>query len=372
MHICILSLERRNGNSTIKILIVSDYSPAIAGGAQLVVELLREAGIRSGHDLTSVTYKSKLSSRKISRLTNIKFIQYARELFNPFGVIRILYYQILNKPDMIWYHNINNEWSWSVLRFNLFKSKQVITLHDLSPISRRKLTPNDLVNVKNSNFQFGRFKKLRNTLIRLLLKDILAVGIGKKCSLLLVQNQIVLKATIPNRILPCGHTDVSEKIKNSVFFAGRENLKGLAEIARAVNSSTDWKLYLAGDEILKKFALSYCPKEKIIWLGKLTNAEVQKEIHSMELVAVCSQYFDNYPTIALEALVHGSIPITSDVTGVSELIMEVSPLLVLRVGELPNLDNIREYLDSKPTIPREILDSITDVDYQFRQYMDLF
>ena len=353
-------------------MIVSDYSPAISGGAQLIVELLREAGTRAGHNLTSVTYKNKVNSRIISpRLLNVKFIQYVRELLNPLGVIQILYHQIILKPDVIWYHNINNEWSWSVLRFNLFKSKQIITLHDLSPISRRKLTPNDLANSKNGNFQFGRLKRIRNAWIRLMLKDITAVGIGKICSLFLTQNQIVLKATIPNRILPCNHTHISGKIRNSVFFAGRENLKGLAEIARAVNSSTGWKLYLAGDEILKVFALTYCTEEKINWLGKLSNAEVQKKIHSLELVAVCSQYFDNYPTIALEALVHGSIPVTTEVTGVSELIAEISPILVQKVGDRPNLEKIREFLDSKPVVTIEVLESITNVDYQFKQYMDL-
>lgn len=353
-------------------MIVSDYSPAISGGAQLIVELLREAGTRAGHDLTSVTYKSKVISRiKSPRLLNIKPILYARELLNPLGIIQILYHQILHKPDVIWYHNINNEWSWSVLRFNLFKSRQMITLHDLSPISRRKLTPNDLADSKNGDFRAGKLKKIRNAWIRLMLRDITAVGIGKICSLLLAQNQITLKAIVPNRILPCNHTHVPDKIRNSVFFAGRENLKGLAEIACAVNSSTGWKLYLAGDETLKVFALAYCTEEKIIWLGKLTNADVQKKIHSMELVAVCSQYFDNYPTIALEALVHGSIPITTEVTGVSELITEISPILVQKVGERPNFDKIREFLDSKPVVPRKVLESITNVDYQFKQYMDL-
>lgn len=353
-------------------MIVSDYSPAISGGAQVIVELLREAGIRAGLDLLSITYKSKISSRKKSpRVLKIKAFQYAREIFNPLGIVRIFYHQILHKPDVIWYHNINNEWSWGVLRINLFHSKQIITFHDLSPISRRKMTPTDLANSESGDFKFGKLKKIRNALIRLLLKDVTAFGIGKICSVLLAQNQIVIKAIVPNRIQPCEHNHAPDKISNSVLFAGRENLKGLAEIARAVNSSTEWKLYLAGDEVLKEFALTYCSDEKIIWYGKLSNAELQKIIHSMELVAVCSQYFDNYPTIALEALVHGSIPITTEITGVSDVIREISPILVLKVGESPNLDKIRGYLDSEPVVPRKVIESITNVDYQLEQYLDL-
>jgi len=351
--------------SSIKILLVSDYSPNISGGAQIIVGQLRDAGFEAGHEVVSLTYTDEPKSLKFKS----RYLQYIRELINPSGLIKIIYYQLVHRPDLIWYHNINNEWSWSVLRINLFQSKRVITLHDLSSISRMKLTPEDLSSLETSEPRNTKLQKIRNAIIRFHLRQVIAIGIGDQCSKILQEHQIKIVSTIPNRIPSCQHFESYSKIENSVLFAGRENLKGLAEIAKAVNLSADWKLFLAGEKILNDFARSYCPEEKIVWLGKLSHTELLVKIHSMELVAVCSQYYDNFPTVALEAMVHGSIPITTEITGVSELVREISPALVFKVGDIPSLVLVREFLDSKPLVPRRIIELITGVDLQLNQYL---
>ena len=353
---------------SMKILLVSDYSPKILGGAQIIVGQLRDAGIEAGHEIVSLTYADEPKSLKFKS----RYLQFIRELINPFGLIKIIYYQLVYRPEVIWYHTINNEWSWSVLPINLFRSKRIITLHDLSPISRMKLTPENLSTLNAIVPRHTKLRGLRNAIIRFQLKQVATIGIGEQCSKILREHQVKLESIIPNRIPSCQHIDSDSKIVNSVLFAGRENLKGLAEIARAVNLSADWKLFLAGDKILNDFALSYCPEEKIVWLGKLSHTELLAKIHSMDLVAVCSQYYDNFPTVALEAIVHGSIPITTEITGVSEIVREISPALVFKVGDTPSLALIREFLDSKPKVPRRIIESITGVDYQFNQYLQFF
>ena len=89
-------------------------------------------------------------------------------------------------------------------------------------------------------------------------------------------------------------------------------------------------------------ALLYCPKDQVNYLGRLRREELLEKMHEIDLVSVCSQYFDNYPTLALEALVHNSLPFTTDITGVASLLRSLDSRLVIKASEIPNLEEINK------------------------------
>jgi hypothetical protein len=75
-------------------------------------------------------------------------------------------------------------------------------------------------------------------------------------------------------------------------------------------------------------------------LGQLTSSSLHSYIHSVKFVAVLSQCYDNFPTIGLEAIVHGALPVTTNITGISSICEGISSTLVLKTKEVPDLEKL--------------------------------
>lgn len=131
---------------------------------------------------------------------------------------------------------------------------------------------------------------------------------------------------------------------------------------------------MAGDIQLLEYASIFCPESQIEYLGQLNQVDLFEFIHKMELVAVCSQYMDNYPTIALEALAHNSLPFTTNLTGVANLLSRINPRLVLKNGEIPPLEELRQIAFECDWDKTSIRSEVTDVEafiYEYLQVMGL-
>lgn len=304
-----------------------------------------------------------------SKIREISLVRELRSLINPYGIVRMAFLQIRFKPDVIWYHNVNNQWSWAILTINILKSRRLITLHDLTAISNRKLNSSEVYGIVESSVLSHH--KVRALLTKVLIGSVLTVSIGETCKEVLTKMSFRIDAQIFNRVAPCTHAEPKLKIPKSVLFAGRSYLKGADVVARAVALEEDWTMLIASDEDAYRLALEFCPSERIKYLGLIPREELLGLLHSVELVAVCSQYLDNYPTIGLEALVHGSIPFTTSCTGLAQVIGTISSNLVLNPGQIPDLDKILHAGNSAKDHLLKAASSVKDIDAMIQEYLGL-
>ena len=351
-----------------KILVVSDFSSAQPGGAHVIAETISNMLASNGDICKFIAYPNS-KTRILRRFCQLSIVREVLSIINPVAITRMIFLQISFKPDVIWYHNVNNRWSWAILRVNIRGSINLITLHDLTAISNRKLNSLEVKKIlKSSIFNFSRIRIL---LTKKLIGKTLTVSIGESCKDALIETGFRIDAQISNRIMPCTHTEPQSKIPNSVLFAGRPYLKGADFVAKAVARDEKWTMLIASDEEAYKLALEFCPPDRIKYLGFIPRDELLKLLHSVDLVAVCSQYLDNYPTIGLEALVHGAIPFTTSYTGLSRVFAGISPALVLDPGEIPDLNKI---LSAGTSARSQLLKSalpVQDIETMIQEYLTL-
>lgn len=351
-----------------KILVVADFPSSTPGGAQAIVELVTRELLKSGNTCKIATYP-QFTSNILSKICNVIWIREALSLINLLAIIRMTMLQLRYRPDVIWYHNINNRWSWAILRINLNHSRKLMTLHDLTAISNRKLNFEDVNSIiKQSCFSLH---KVRISVIKFFIRSVTTVSIGEICHKVLIAMGFRVDARILNRVEPCIHNLPSEKDAKTVLFAGRSYLKGIDYVARAVAVEKEWKLIIASDENAYKTALEYCPQDRIQFLGMVSREELLQLLHKINLVAVCSQYLDNYPTIGLEALAHGAIPFTTSCTGLAELLIKISPSLIIGPGTVPNLTSILSAANVKKVEISETASLVQDFSRMIGEYLAL-
>lgn len=351
-----------------KILVVTDFSSAKPGGAQLIAERITQVLAAEGSTCKITTYPV-LRNSFLSKFRELRFIREIRSVVNPYGMAKITLLQIFFKPDVVWYHNINNEWSWAILRINIRKSKRLITLHDLTAISNRKFNSLEVQSIVESA-RLNRHK-IRAFLVKMMIGNVITVSIGETCKEALISMGFRIDAQIYNRVDACTHSEPANKMPKSILFAGRSYLKGVDLVAKAVSLQEGWSMLIASDEEAYRLALEFCPPERIKYLGLIAREELLQLMHSVELVAVCSQYLDNYPTIGLEALVHGSIPFTTSSTGLAQVVNTISPDLVIGPGQIPDLDKILEIGNSAKSRLLIAAESASDMDAMIDDYLAL-
>jgi hypothetical protein len=187
----------------------------------------------------------------------------------------------------------------------------------------------------------GSFYKLRSLIIRFFLSRVKVVSIGKLQNTILLSNQINVTTRIENYITECKcELDARFAKENTILFAGRKAYKGLEIVVQSVLKSDGWVLVIAGGSDLLDFVKYTLPSGKYRYLGQLTSSSLHSYIHSVKFVAVLSQCYDNFPTIGLEAIVHGSLPITTNITGLSSICEGISSKLVLNTNEVPDLEKL--------------------------------
>jgi glycosyltransferase involved in cell wall biosynthesis len=124
-----------------------------------------------------------------------------------------------------------------------------------------------------------------------------------------------------------------------------------------------WKLTAAGGLDLKEIGLKYLGNDQFTYLGFLEPSELFKQIHKSELVSVLSECFDVYPTIALEAFMHNSIPITSLSTGIVQLVEKSGCGIILDdAKEQLTLEELKKYIYRHPKFPIKEIELCTSGD----------
>ena len=337
-----------------RIAILSDFTPqeTLGGGTLLAKELSREMGKLGDFQylfITGADFKIK------NRANRPRIFQYYADLVSIVPTLKILFYLRKQKINVIWLHQIGHRIPYSLIPLaRLFRYGVILTLHDLNIVWTRKVYPDMLKRsprtstlklIYSKNKIYNYFWNFRFKVVKLYVNRANSiVGIGEICRSILFELGVKAKTAIPNGVALCDHGDLFRREK-SMLFAGRLSGKGLSQVIEAFkfDSSEEWHLYLAGDVILNEIATRELKPSQFTYLGLLSRNQLTEFIHSVEYVAVLSAYYDNYPTIALEAIMHGAKPITTPITGVARLVESISPDLVIPMNTklvLKNLESV--------------------------------
>lgn len=320
-----------------RILFVSDWDINQIGGASLVAKRLAVDSSKFGFTANFFSYRGSRFQPIRNFLAKNK-IRFFVGLFNPSSFFKMRSEARHFKPDILWFHNINNRWSWSILLGGYHAKYRFVTLHDLTAISPNKVTSKDL----DATYKLLYINKspytravllLRRRFIRFCVRNCVVIAISHLQAEILMVNGIKVQLILENYIDSC-ECEPTSRVPKTILFAGRSSLKGLPQTISILRANPDWRLLLAGDIELESIAKEHFDSINVEYLGKLSNTQLFKVIHSVEYVFVLSEYFDTYPTIALEAIVHGAIPVTSYTTGVSDLINQLSSRLVVHPGNI--------------------------------------
>lgn len=106
------------------------------------------------------------------------------------------------------------------------------------------------------------------------------------------------------------------------------------------------------------------------YLGNKSNQELLLLLHKFEIVSICSQSFDNYPTIGLEAIVHGCKVVTTEVTGLSRLLERHGINATLPVGQIPDFLEIQK-IPNNLFLNQKLIREVTDPAITVESYLDL-
>ena len=357
------------------VVILSDLHPELqlGGGGAIAYEfhnLLDDLGysVQFWFTTSNKEFINKQNENEIGIFSSnprtrfgIKF----REILGVGNLLKVLMLTLKFRPKVIWVHQIGNHWPYlliPVLRF--FQVKIIFTFHDYLVLSKYKIDPIDSsrnevlgnVNVGTSNYQI-----FRRTLLRTMANSAnQTTAVSNLQKQILEEFQIRIDVVVPNGVAPCVHeifleNDFPESISN-LLFAGRLNRKGLDIMCDAViQAKSGWILHLAGDNDLFDYCSMRLDSEKFKYHGKLSRFELGELIHKMDLVGVCSQYYDPYPTVGLEALRHGSFFLSTNTAGISHIYSSaVSENLIFEIGKVPDLDSALNFINDN----LDILDAV--------------
>ena len=197
-------------------------------------------------------------------------------------------------------------------------------------ISPRKLYPknilkNDVINLSDKRIINGIYSLRRFILIFLANRNYQNICISDLQASIYNAVGVENINIIPNGIESCSCPEQIVKVnkQNEILFAGRSTGKGFERICRVVGNNPDWKLLIAGYDDLAVTARKYLLESQFEFLGFLTPVDLFIHIHRAKLVSVISECYDVYPTIALEALIHNSKVLTTESTGVADLLKAI-------------------------------------------------
>ena len=282
--------------------------------------------------------------------------------------------------------------------FVLLRIPVVCTLHDFGWIVPRKLFPDDLsVPVSDlplrsstgSGIIIGNKLKMNggSRLKYLIIQLRLSVNrrILNSCSSVIaisdLQAQIYesfgfrIDRIIPNNVEECKCADLHDiqRQDNILLFAGRAYAKGLDQVLDLVNADPGLMLYLAGPHDLQRRAETRLKSSQYRYFGNLSHEELFRLIHEVGFVVVLSECFDVYPTITLEAIVHGALVLTNKNTGNHSLVSKIDPELVIEKVSNFDFKEVQRNAQSTRTLV-QFDDSKKKVSdgKMFEAYRDLF
>jgi len=349
-----------------RILVLNELHPSEQPGAATIA--YDYALGLSAQEKTVFLYTAKTSTK--TTIGNLEMVSISRSAFLPKLPTSVrdyakVFLDLLNlpralnvlrqinslRPDQIWIHQIGNDIPRLLVPFLSRRYKVLITLHDFGLIVPRKLYPFDLTdsNLKSLGILANRapgFKRLKRYIklsffFHILRRKILKFYFRntKLISISALQSEIYMKfgfqisGVVSNGIDFCNCNSLTSLTRNNgVLFVGRLIGKGFPRLLRSAQRDA-FKLRVVGDADIESYLSENDITRHATYMGKLSRNEVIAEMHKVMFVYVASDCFDVYPTVGLEAIRHGAIPITSNTTGIRDLVKRIDNSLILEVGE---------------------------------------
>jgi hypothetical protein len=113
------------------------------------------------------------------------------------------------------------------------------------------------------------------------------------------------------------------------------------------------------------------PDSQFEYYGRCSSDQVAALIHKVGFVAVLSDCFDVYPSILLESVSHGALPITYPSVGNSQIAFQIHPRLLLPYGEHLGENELEEILKDRHGEDLMELDSFAKMCSKYSQLIDL-
>lgn len=146
-----------------------------------------------------------------------------------------------------------------------------------------------------------------------------------------------IEAVVPNGVDRCVCNSKITRESKSILFAGRDHGKGLKQLLLALRELKGFHLHLAGSDRLLEIIAESDYRGKVTFHGKLSQKNLFELLHKIKFVSALSECFDVYPSMVLEAISHGALPLTSTRAGNSQLVEKIDPDLVLEMEKIINL-----------------------------------
>ncbi len=136
---------------------------------------------------------------------------------------------------------------------------------------------------------------------------------------------------------------------------------GLDQLIRAANEiapSQQFQLVIAGDgperQVLKQLASRSPVPDRILFLGRITDAELDDWYAAADLVVVPSVTLECFGLVAIEALTHGRPVIVSDTGGLPEIVRPIAPHCVYPANDVQALkQRLERFLNGELELPTE-------------------
>jgi hypothetical protein len=372
----------------LKLIILSDFHPKekLGGGGEIAFEF-HQILLRKGHQSFFWFSGNKNSQNEFERsfktmqLPN-RFFSFIRKLFGGMLSLRVTRAIVRENPELVWINQIGNEFSYiTLLYMRICRIPTLITLHDYLIICRNKVGVVNPIEARihgKENLIVGSrlHEKIRRFLqVKFVNLASGSVAVSQIQAKILVEFGVNITSVLSNGVPPCLHSGESTLFDSSqrkILFAGRFHRKGLEYLVQGIKkASSTWQLNLAGEPELFEYASSVLPLEQLEYHGILSRENLHLLMHQMDLVSVLSQYFDPYPTVALESIRHGSMFITTNTTGVSMLLDSTEEMFKFSVGEVPDLDALEGWLQASSGYQVRLKRKIPSQDEVIHRYLPL-
>ena len=327
------------------------------GGAEAYIENITDMLSELGHETLTITFLSgegkeetpgnievRMKSDPISR-----FIEDTLPWGNIENFLMEKYAEF--KPDLIHLHHIRNGFS-SVKNF-LMKTDVplVFTAHDalwVCPISTL-VQPGNKICEGGTKLRcaFTGCKVHGHVAYELLLASAIRKISSKKLKAILCPSYSIYNYLHGNGFNPVvhlpsfskfDHNDLKNnpdyeailKQKNIGYIGRLENYKGVHDLiegfAKFLRKHPEYRLKIAGtggyESYLKDLSTKLGVQEHIDWLGKIGPKERDAFYSSVSTIVVPSNYWENFPLVAQEALLKGIPSIGTNIGGIPEIIRD--------------------------------------------------
>jgi len=351
-----------------KICLINNlYGENARGGAETVVKIIADGLKEKGHEVFVVSLNNfvplniclyeDLSKHKMF----FRLVWHIFDIFNLDGFFAIRKILKKEKVDIVWTHNLMGLGFLTPLVIKSLQIRHIHTLHDV-----QLSAPSGLIIKGKEKPVFGQ--KTYERICRILFGSPAIVVSPSKWLMdfytekgfFLKSKRIVLQNPVQNLPSP----EVSRNLLNILFLGQVEDHKGIIFSINALKKCQEnFVFHIVGDggklEYIKKIIEG---DRRFIVYGRKTGGDLEEIWKKINLTIVPSLCYENSPTVIFESL-NRQIPVlASNIGGIPEILLQVSPVdlrpreFLFETGDEKDFaEKIKWFLENKDRIKINLL-----------------